>query len=60
MRVGISWLDFKLGLRMLVKHPGLTLVGGLAIAFGIGAGAASFEIVSRENLRRSRPMVFRP
>lgn len=47
MRVGISWLDFKLGLRMLVKHPGLTLVGGLAIAFGIGAGAASFEIVSR-------------
>src|SRR5688572_24081565 len=28
-----SLLDFKLGLRMLVKYPGLTLVGGLAIAF---------------------------
>src|SRR5687768_13128829 len=28
-------LDFKLGFRMLIKYPGLTLVGGLAIAFGI-------------------------
>ena len=24
----ISWLDFKLGGRMLVKYPGLTLTGG--------------------------------
>src|SRR5215207_4766313 len=29
------WLDFKLGLRMLIKYPGLTIVGGLAIAFGV-------------------------
>lgn len=29
-----SLLDFKLGLRMLVKHPGLTVVAGLSIAFG--------------------------
>jgi hypothetical protein len=35
--------DSKLGLRMLVKHPGLTLVGGLAMAFAIWAGAISFE-----------------
>src|SRR5688572_30541822 len=36
----LSWfpdltLDFKLGGRMLVKYPGITIVGGLAMAFGI-------------------------
>ena len=40
-----SWLDFKLGFRMLVKYPGLTLVGGLAIAFAIAVGASAFEFV---------------
>ena len=29
---GFSWLDVKLGLRMLRKHPGLTLTGVLGIA----------------------------
>ena len=24
--IGVSWLDVKLGLRMLLRHPGLTLV----------------------------------
>ncbi len=38
-----SWLDFKLGLRMLVRYPGLTAVGGLAIAFAIWVGAGFFE-----------------
>src|SRR5688500_10179477 len=33
------WLDLKLGVRMLVKYPGLTVVGGLAMAFGIWFGA---------------------
>src|SRR5688572_30444232 len=33
-----SWLDFKLGFRMLVKYPGLTIVGGVAIAFAIMMG----------------------
>ncbi len=41
---GISWLDLKLGLRMLVKYPGLTLVGGLAMAFAICAGTVIFEM----------------
>jgi predicted permease len=27
-----SWIDLRLGLRMLVKYPGLTLVGGLGMA----------------------------
>jgi predicted permease len=37
-------LDFKLGFRMLVKYPGLTIVGGLAMAFGIWFGAVTFEM----------------
>lgn len=37
-----SWLDVKLGVRMLVKHPGLTLAGGFGIAVGIGASAGFF------------------
>lgn len=41
----VSWLDFKLGFRMLVKYPGLTLVGGLgiAVAVAIGAGVLAFS-----------------
>ena len=34
-------------MRMLVKYPGLTLVGGLAMAFAIAIGAASFEFVTQ-------------
>jgi putative ABC transport system permease protein len=47
---GTSWvngmsLDLKLGGRMLVKYPGLTIVGGLAMAFGIWFGAVTFEML---------------
>ena len=41
----VSWLDFKLGFRMLVKYPGLTVVGGLAMAFALWVGAGTFEFV---------------
>lgn len=34
----LSWLDLKLALRMLVKYPGLTLVGGLGIAVAVAIG----------------------
>ncbi len=40
-----SWLDFKLGLRMLGRFPGLTIVGCLAMALGIAIGAGGFEFV---------------
>ncbi len=43
MRTGISWLDVKLGARMLIKYPVLTLVGGLAMAVAIAIGATSSE-----------------
>jgi putative ABC transport system permease protein len=39
--------DFKLGFRMLLKYPGLTLAGGLALAIAIGAGAGWFYIWGR-------------
>jgi len=47
MRTGISWLDIKLGLRMLRRYPGLTIVGGLAMAFAISAGAGVFEFLNQ-------------
>ena len=38
------WLDVKLGVRMLIKYPGLALVGGagIAVAVAIAVGAFSF------------------
>lgn len=42
MRSGMSWLDVKLGVRMLFKNPGLTLVGGLGMAVAIAIGAGCF------------------
>ena len=37
-----SWLDIKLGLRLLVRNWGLTLVGGLAMSVAIGIAAVVF------------------
>ncbi|MBI1356184.1 MAG: FtsX-like permease family protein [Acidobacteria bacterium] len=43
-----GWMmELRLGARMLVRYPGLTVVGGLAMAFAILVGATSFEIVQR-------------
>jgi putative ABC transport system permease protein len=41
----MNWLDLKLGGRMLVKYPGLTIVGGLAMAFAIWVGIVIFQVV---------------
>jgi putative ABC transport system permease protein len=41
----MNWLDLKLGGRMLVKYPGLTIVGGLAMAFAIWVGLVIFQVV---------------
>ena len=40
-------MDLKLGARMLIKHPGLTVIGGIAMAFAIAAGAATFEFATQ-------------
>ncbi len=46
---GFRWLedsriDLKLGARMLVKYPGLSIVGGAGLAVGVGIGAAFFAL----------------
>jgi putative ABC transport system permease protein len=43
-----SWLDVRLGLRLLVRHWGLTLVGGLAMTLAITIAAvvfAAFDLI---------------
>ena len=36
--------DYRLGLRMLLKYPGLTIAGGLALAIAIGIGAGWYDV----------------
>jgi putative ABC transport system permease protein len=48
---GLRWvdavsLDARLAVRMLVKHRGLTLVGGFAMAVAIAIGATFFEVMT--------------
>ena len=47
MHMRLSWLDFKLGFRMLSRYPMLTVVGSLAMAVAIGVGAGTFEVITR-------------
>ena len=42
-----SWLDFKVGFRMLARYPGLTIVASLAIAVAIALSALYFEAISK-------------
>src|SRR6187200_2367038 len=49
---GLAWLtglslDVKLSARMLLKYPGLTLAGGLAIAVAIGIGAGWYDLAGK-------------
>ena len=49
---GLAWLsglslDLKLGVRMLLKYPGLTLAGGLALAIAIGIGAGWYDLMGK-------------
>ncbi len=39
--------DCKLGLRMLLKYPGLTFAGGLALAIAIGVGAGYYDLIGK-------------
>lgn len=40
----MSMLDVKLAARMVTKYPGLTVIGGLAIATAIGVTVVGFEV----------------
>jgi predicted permease len=46
--LGSSWLDVRLGLRVLGRNWGVTLVGGLAMSVAIGIAAvvfAAFDVI---------------
>ncbi|MEO7272273.1 MAG: ABC transporter permease [Vicinamibacterales bacterium] len=40
----MSWLDWKLGARLLVKYPALTIIGGLSLTAAIAMGAVGIEV----------------
>jgi predicted permease len=40
-----SRIDLKLGARMLVKYPGLSLIGGAGLAVGVAIGASFFAFM---------------
>src|SRR5687767_9408736 len=47
---GLRWLedsriDLKLGARMLVKYPGLSIIGGAGLAVGVAIGAGFFAFL---------------
>ena len=49
---GLAWLsglslDLKLGGRMLIKYPVLTLAGGLALAVAIAIGAGWYDMMGK-------------
>jgi predicted permease len=57
---GLDWLagtslDFVLGLRMLVKYPALTIVGGLGMAVGIAVSVGFFTFF-RTNVYPTLPL----
>ena len=43
--LGVSWLDLRLGARMLVKYPGLSLVSVMGMSIGIAIGAGGFGFI---------------
>jgi putative ABC transport system permease protein len=52
---GWSIQDYKLGLRMLVKYPGLTIAGGLALAIAVAIGAGWYDL-SQQLLHPTVPL----
>jgi putative ABC transport system permease protein len=46
-RPRFSWLDFKVGLRMLARCPGLTAVATVAMALAIALGTVYFEALNK-------------
>lgn len=45
-RIRMSLLDVRLGLRMLVRYPVLTVVGSVSLALAIALGASAFAFIT--------------
>jgi putative ABC transport system permease protein len=54
--LGSWWLDVKLGVRMLIKYPGLALVGGFGIAVAVAIAAGGFSVIYGTFLVSSLPL----
>jgi len=54
-RLPFSMLDLRLGGRMLVRHPALTLIATIAVGFAVAVGTVGFEI-TRQALRPTIPL----
>lgn len=52
----MSWLDVKLGIRMLAKYPGMTAVSSFAIAVTVAVALGAFGVVQDFLLRPSLPL----
>jgi putative ABC transport system permease protein len=50
------WLDVKLGVRMLIKYPGLALVGGAGIAVAVAIAVGGFSLIYGAFLVSSLPL----
>src|SRR5688500_4491668 len=46
MNTGMSWIDFRMGWRMLAKYPALTIIGGLGMAVAIAVSVRFFAFMS--------------
>jgi putative ABC transport system permease protein len=44
LRTAVSWLDWKLGARLLLRYPALTIIGGLSLAAAIAIGVVGIEL----------------
>jgi len=42
----LSWLDWKLGTRMLAKYPGMSIISVITMAAAIGLGVIWFELAT--------------
>ena len=50
------WLDVKLGVRVLIKYPGLALVGVFGIAVAVAIAAGGFSVMYANFLAPSLPL----
>ena len=50
------WLDVKLGVRMIIKYPGLALVGAFGIAVGVAIAAGGYSVIYGSFLVSSLPL----
>ena len=53
---GFTGLDVKLGVRMLVKYPGMALIGGFGIAVAVAIAAAGFSVIHGNFRASSLPL----